>query len=209
MTLDTTEREQVGSSTKISSEFTEQLVLENRVRARRMGRSIMGRWGASIPEDEFGSVCDLALCEAASRFRSDFGTEFPTYLFYFLKGALARAIDASKMRSVQISFEDRVESSAKKNAETRELSEHDGIGALENGCPERSAYLDELRVHCNRALLSLNHLERKVVLNVSLLELKVAHVARNMGYSRGYVSSVRKDALVKMRRELGHLKQAA
>ena len=209
MTISNTVNEQSGFKANIENDLVEQLILENRVRARRMGRSIMGRWGATIPEDEFGSVCDLALCEAASRFRSDFGTEFPTYLFYFLKGALARAIDASKMRSVQVSFEDRVETSPKKHIDSLETSEEDGIGALDNGCPERSAYLDELRVHCNRALLSLNHLERKVVLNVSLLELKVAHVARNMGYSRGYVSSVRKDALGKMRRELSHLKQAA
>ena len=209
MTIDNTATAKVSSTGKESNDITELLILENRIRARRMGRSIMGRWGASIQEDEFGSVCDLALCEAASRFRPDFGTEFPTYLFYFLKGALARAIDASKMRSVQVSFEDRVESSPKKHTDSLEVAQEESMGALENGCPERSAYLDELRVHCNRALLSLNHLERKVVLNVSLLELKVAHVARNMGYSRGYVSSVRKDALVKMRRELGHLKQAA
>ena len=209
MRNETTTNPQASVTTSAPGDSSEQLILDNRVRARRMGRSIMGRWGASIPEDEFGSVCDLALCEAASRFRPDFGTEFPTYLFYFLKGALARAIDASKMRSVQVSFEDRVENSSKKQSEGLDTAEEEGIGMLENGCPERSAYLDELRVHCNRALLSLNHLERKVVLNVSLLELKVAHVARNMGYSRGYVSSVRKDALVKMRRELGHLKQAA
>lgn len=202
-------KETVKGTKEVETHTAEQLVLDNRIRARRMGRSIMGRWGASIPEDEFGSVCDLALCEAANRFKSNFGTEFPTYLFYFLKGALARAIDASKMRSVQVSFEDRIENAPKNHADSLESGDEEALGGVESGCPERSAYLDELRVHCNRALLSLNHLERKVVLNVSLLELKVAHVARNMGYSRGYVSSVRKDALVKMRKELDHLKQAA
>ncbi len=62
----------------------EMLVLQYRGRARRLALGMMKKWRSRIEKDEFESIVDLSLCEAAKLFKPGIGCSFTSYLFYHL-----------------------------------------------------------------------------------------------------------------------------
>ena len=75
--------------------------------------------------------------------------------------------------------------------------------------PEDETFRREMSGHCTRALARLSVMERKVVLQAVVLDFKVAPLARRLGYSRGYLFSLRQSAFLKMRRDLDGMRWAA
>src|SRR5690349_3051107 len=70
----------------------EDLITSSRLKARKLGRSILRKWNARLDLQEVDSIVDLSLCEAAARFDPSVGASFLTFLFYHLRGNLIRAI---------------------------------------------------------------------------------------------------------------------
>ena len=68
------------------------LILTYRDKALKMTRGFLKKWGSHIDEDELISVSDLSLCEAASRFDESRNVSFITFLFYYIKGNLVKAV---------------------------------------------------------------------------------------------------------------------
>ena len=76
----------------LNAEERKVLILEHRVSARRMAKSILRKWRASLHLDDLYSVVDTALCEAALRFDPERGVQFVSFLFYHLHGLLVKTI---------------------------------------------------------------------------------------------------------------------
>ncbi len=72
-----------------------ELIEANIELARRMTRSILKGWNCRIPVDDQVSIANLALCEAATRFDKSRGVEFPTFLYYYVKGHVGVAVTES------------------------------------------------------------------------------------------------------------------
>ncbi len=180
-----------------------QLILNNRVAAFRLAKHSLRRWRITIPIDEIQSAADLALCEAAQNFDPSRKTAFTTFLYYHLKGTLLSYLSSNKLP--RIANIERA-SLAQGSSESEAL---DGVIMTESGqSPEQETYLKEIRGECNEALSNLSALERLIVIRVNVLEDKVANVARQIGYSRGHVSSLNSNATRRVRAALEHLKAA-
>ena len=194
---------------------THEIIISHRITARKLARHMLKRWNARLDQEEIDSVADLALCEAARGFDPKEGSAFSTYLFYFLKGSLIKAMQMNKGVIINVSTCD---------GDMRKRTYGDGVqdqyivddtkGSLDdpdspNSSPERGFYLLEIRRKCNEALLALSNLEREVVVKVHIFDYKVATVARRLGYSRGHISNMRKVALKKLQNQLTEFDKAA
>lgn len=185
-----------------------ELVISERARARKLAHHILNHWNATLDRDEFESVVDLALCEAARNFKPQHDVKFSTYLFYFLKGALIRSIAFSKKdRCIPLDKEEHEQRSLLPAHELEEAAARQGYSFSSDGLTEKNVYLDELRQYCEKALRGLSELERTVVFRVHVLDFKLARVARDLGYSRGHISELRTKAFRKVREEMGFLRQ--
>jgi RNA polymerase sigma factor (sigma-70 family) len=178
------------------------LVMENQNKAQKLCYALARRWGIKLPLEELKSAANLALCEAASRYRPMKNASFVTYLFPFIKGALAQSAWAQK--SLNHAQHEDLESLAKASdcaVETdHESKEFSSLASKpEISSPEHQAWIFELNKYCRQVLKHLNQLERRVMLESHVAEQKMAVLARHLGYSRGYFFSVRQVALRKAR----------
>jgi RNA polymerase sigma factor (sigma-70 family) len=182
------------------------LIIALRTKAHRLAFALLRRWGAYLEADEVRSAADLALCEAATRYIPRADSTFITYLFYFIKGAIARALVEQRRASghpIAVEAEGAPILGRRLYPEEADEGEAFEIAADRvHHCPERLAYLREVRRHCRSALAELTPLEHRVVLEVHVEGNKVAPLARHLGYSRGHLFTVRKVAERKLRARL-------
>ena len=179
----------------------EQMILENRKAAKHMAVSLLARWGAGLEEDEIDSIRDLALCEAAKNYRAEKGTQFLTYFHFFLRGFL---IQEFRKRVSQSESDMDMEHSIQLNSAAQEFMDRGGFQM-----PDEALYQQEIRERCEEAIEELSPIEKRVLTKVELLGCKVARVARELGYSRGYVSEVRSRACEKLREKAFWFYEAA
>jgi len=90
------EQRDEGAPTPLQQEA---LIIKYRLKARKIGRSILRRWHARMDLDEVDSLVDLSLCEAVKRFNPNKGASFMTFLFYHLKGNLVRSVATAAQAS--------------------------------------------------------------------------------------------------------------
>ncbi len=188
----------------------QQLVLEHRTQALRTSHHLLKRWRLGIERDDIISLTDAALCEAALRFQSDAGAKFSTYLFYFLKGAVIQLVtqrikERNSIRSVS------GDAAAEEQPAQRALDQREAESFDEersNASPHRPLLLAEMRQRCREAIAKLSETEREVVIDVHLHEKKLTAVARRLGYSRGHLSCIRRQAFEKVRPMLEPYKMA-
>lgn len=212
--------ESKGSGKRVAKALTQEdreaLILEHRLSARKIARHMMKKWNAHLSPDELDSIVDLAICEAAQNYTPIEGVAFTTYLFYFLKGNLIKGICMNREAVAESRAEFDEERTLSGQASESEYSldgrGHHEISSNEQEVatsPEKEAYLVELREHCNEAMMKLSNLERDIVFRVHVMDYNVTAVAKQLGYSRGHVSTLRGVALRKMKTALDHIKNAA
>lgn len=165
----------------------QELVLENRDAAHRVGRSLLRRWGFILPVDERNSAIDIALCEAALTYDPARGTSLITWFYYSFKGELGRILSerfdpCSIMNPKSLALD--AEESPEGESVRIQLTSPEPS-------PERCSFVEELRRICRQALGELSELERLVILETYLGDEKVAKLARRLGYSRGHLSLVK------------------
>lgn len=178
------------------------LILSHREGAMKLGRKILRKWGVTLDEDEVRSLADIALCEAAKGFDTEKGAQFVTYLYFYVKGELAREIGRRTKRDIPVELN---EPTSVKRLE-RELQKGE-VQALSASSPEADLVVKQVRSKCKEALEVLSELEREVMVRVHVYDFKVASVARTLGYSRGYLSDIRKGAAFKMQAYLEPYKE--
>lgn len=170
-------------------------ILSTRIQARRLAKSMLSRWGSRIEEGELYSIVDLALCQAAENYSPDFGTAFPTFLFYHLKGCLVRAV-------------------SQRIKERRLVSGEDMYALLEDGQsmwseesfsekqPDKQLETKEQLSLTLEAVKKLRNQEKTALLLIMVEDQPVQDVAKQLGVSRSHASRLRNAALSKVRKRL-------
>lgn len=179
------------------------LVLTHREVGRKISKSILRKWRAHMPEDELNSLVDLALCEAAIRYKSEMGTQFVTFLFYHLRGHLIKTISKAKKES-----EFKMAFNGSNEGEGSEYFTQEAVNgyflekeekALKNN-PEKTAILNqEIRI-CKEAQEKLGHLDAEIIRRCFLNGEQVIDVAKSLELSRHYVSRIKTRALKKLKK---------
>lgn len=207
--LQANQPKRVSAVRELTREELDNLILSHRDSARALARTLLRAWSVRLDPCEVDSTVDLALCEAARGFKPDAGTKFMTYLYYFLKGSLIETLTQNMRFRREIIESERTMPEGQNDYTERADVDQNGIYFAISECPERHVYRRQLRARMETAMLRLSNLEKKVVVNVHVMELKLARVARDLGYSRGYINDVRGSAFKKMRQDLEELDEAA
>ena len=94
-----------NKTSTLTSEQREQLILDHRSCAVKLSAYFLKKWGSFIEHDELQSLSDIALCEAALRYRTDKGAQFQTLLFFYVKNVIIKEIKARKCADSMIFIE--------------------------------------------------------------------------------------------------------
>ncbi|MBP9838291.1 MAG: sigma-70 family RNA polymerase sigma factor, partial [Proteobacteria bacterium] len=189
-----------------------QLVLDHRENGRKIARSILRRWRVRMPADEIYSIVDLALCEAAKRFKRNQGASFLTFFFYHLRGHLVRSVArAAQGNNLFLSY------AKSMGIETGDyqlnnsemiwpnLPEYLIFGQNDIETPENLIMRQEKITHCQDACDKLDTLEKEVIDRSFATDESLVDIADSLGYSRCHISRVKKGALVRLKGLLGGL----
>lgn len=180
----------------LSSRDREQLVLEFRMKARKLARSILRKWHARLDLQEVDSVVDLSLCEAVKRFNPDKGASFMTFLFYHLRGNLIRAVSTAASQSTVRSADIEEEEGRRfggKSVNAMEVAE--ALCGGEASQPDELLFRKQLINISAEACSQLDELEQEVIYRIYMKEQQLMDIANNLGYSRCHISRVKKKAL--------------
>lgn len=189
----------------------EALIVKYRLKARKLGRSILRRWHARMDLDEVDSLVDLSLCEAVKRFDPSKGASFMTFLFYHLKGNLVRAVaTAASSNTIPVFNSDETEA---QHGEPSHLFGHqframnssevaEAVVSQDAPLPDEMLWRKELHGKSSVACEKLDPLEREIIKRIFLQEQQIMDIAATLGYSRCHISRVKKKALETLYNEL-------
>jgi len=188
----------------------EALIIKYRMKARKLGRSILRRWHSRMDLDEVDSIVDLSLCEAVKRFDPYKGASFMTFLFYHLKGNLVRAVaSAAATTAIPIAIAELSESGFAED-DLREYSNvtlnaielAEAVSSQDTPLPDEALWRKELSTKSSSACEKLDALEREIVKRIFVHEQQIIDIAAALGYSRCHISRVKKKALNTLHDEL-------
>jgi RNA polymerase sigma factor (sigma-70 family) len=189
----------------------EALIIKYRMKARKLGRSILRRWHARLDLEEVDSLVDLSLCEAVKRFNPFKGASFMTFLYYHLKGNLVRAVStAAASHSIPVY---QVEEGEVERGEREHFSgyQHRGLNSAEVAealcsqdvpMPDEALWRKELHSRSSSACDKLDALEKEIIKRIFIQEQQIMDIASTLGYSRCHISRVKKRALETLHGEL-------
>lgn len=196
-------KNKVDEAKKLALE-TEMLILEHRVQARKLSRSILRRWRSRLDLEELDSLVDIALCEAAAKFNPNKGASFMTFYFYHLHGFLVKAIDQScNSNTVPASSAEIAElpsdynSISIKNGVHRVGTANDVVNALSNKqylLPDEMLYKKEISEISSDSCKALTDLQKEVLYRIYNLDESTVDIAGELGYSRCHISRVKRKA---------------
>lgn len=188
-----------AKSKGLSPRQQEEIVLEYRMKARKLARSILRKWHARLDLQEVDSVVDLSLCEAVRRYNPAKGASFMTFLFYHMRGNLIRAVSAAAnahavpFAEAESNSSEKTEQSAGRSVNAIEIAEalcsHDYI------MPDEILLKKEMVNMSQGACEKLDSLEKEVIYRIYIQEQQLMDIASSLGYSRCHISRVKKKAL--------------
>ncbi len=188
----------------------EALIIKYRMKARKLGRSILRRWHSRMDIDEVDSIVDLSLCEAVKRFDPLKGASFMTFLFYHLKGNLVRAVASAASSTAIPAAIAELSESAFADGERRQYSNialnaielAEAVSSQDIPQPDEALWRKELSSRSSDACEKLDALEREIVKRIFVHEQQIIDIAAALGYSRCHISRVKKKALSTLHDEL-------
>jgi RNA polymerase sigma factor (sigma-70 family) len=175
----------------LTEDDRQELIIEFRLKARKLGRSILRKWHARMDLEEVDSIVDLSLCEAVKRFDPSKGASFMTFLYYHLKGNLIRAVSAAATANAIPASEDA-------NGQAKTVNAIDVAEALCNHdrpLPDEVLFKKQLVRLSKQACSRLDPLEKEVIERIYLGGQQLMDIANSLGYSRCHISRVKKKAL--------------
>lgn len=201
----------VAKSESLTPYQQEALVIKYRLKARKLGRSILRGWHARLDIEEVDSLVDLSLCEAVRRFNPTKGASFMTFLYYHLKGNLVRAIAYSaSAHSIPI-YRPQEGEDAQQEPENLNSYQFRGLNSAEVAdalygsdviLPDEALWKKELHCKSTEACEKLDTLERDIIRRIFVEEEQIMEIASLLGYSRCHISRVKKKALETLHDEL-------
>lgn len=182
----------------LTQEIREELIVQNRSKARKLARSILRKWHSRLDLEEVDSIVDLSLCEAAQRFNPDMGAGFMTFLFYHLRGNLIRCVTAAATANTlpfgemgSLASMDNARPTALQNAV--EVSQ--ALCSNEYTAPDEAVCKKEMVNLSQQARTHLDYLEREVIERIYMNEEQLLDIAADLGYSRCHISRIKRKAL--------------
>lgn len=184
------------SKEHLSAHEQEEIILEFRIKARKLARSILRKWRSRLDLEEVDSVVDLSLCEAVRRFDPEKGASFMTFLYYHLKGNLVRTVSAAANANV-----------IPTDGEDGEQIVHaydvvEALTSTEVENPDEMLLKKELIRLSQGARSELDDLEREVIQRIYIEGQHLIDIASSLGYSRCHISRVKKKALQTLQFEI-------
>ena len=199
------------NSALLTSNQQEDLIIKHRMKAQKLGRSILRRWHSRMEVEEVNSIVDLSLCEAVKRFDATKGASFMTFLFYHLKGNLVRAVTAAASATAIPLALAELGDSIFTGCEVQIKGKKIGINAIElaeavtsqdEPSPDEALWRKELSGKSSSACDKLDTLEREIVRRIFVQEQQIIDIAAALGYSRCHISRVKRKALSTLHDEL-------
>lgn len=189
--------------TGLTESQREQIVINYRLKARKLARSILRKWHARMDLQEVDSIVDLSLCESAKRFNPSIGASFMTFLFYHLRGNLIRAVTAAAnsnlipLADVESTFSqyEEGEFSTGKSAHVNAIEIAEALCGNDFPLPDEIVYKRELAKMSELACDKLDDLAREVISRIYIQGQQLIDIANSLGYSRCHISRVKKKAL--------------
>lgn len=188
----------VGPKRELTARQKSQMVIQYRLKARKLARSILRKWRARLDAEEVDSVVDLSLCEAVRRFDPTVGASFMTFLFYHLRGNLIRAVSYAATAYLAPIDDEAAFASDLKQESFHGVSAIEVAQALtstEQALPDEVLFQKEVADLSRKACINLDELEREVIERIFLQGEQLIQVAESLGYSRCHISRVKKRAL--------------
>ena len=170
----------------------EGLIVSHRVDAYRIARSLLRKTERTLDEDDLRSVVDLALVEAANKYVQDNRVKFTTFLFYYLKGRILRALCKER-------YWDNHHCKAASSPERIEDFSPDSVSKG----PDLIVEYKDIQINSHRLIECLPRVEREVLFAVYYRDMTLELVAKELGYSRAHIGRIRDRALSRLR--LGRL----
>jgi len=187
---------QGGGLRGLTQEARDALVVEHRVKARKLSRSILRKWQARLDLEEVDSVVDLSLCEAVKRFDPDKGASFITFLYYHLKGNLVRAVSsAANQNSIAVSAEEAEASGSSERRPVNSIEIAEALSSHDQVLPDEVLLKKELIELSKEACGRLNALEKEVIEKIYIKGQQLIDIASELGYSRCHISRLKRRAL--------------
>lgn len=194
----------------LTEQEKEETVIKNRLKARKLARSILRKWHARLDLQEVDSIVDLSLCEAVRRFNPTMGASFMTFLFYHLRGNLIRAVSAAASTNL-VGFHDFELSAGSGDPEANGSGVVNAIEVAEalvgNDYPQPDEifFKREMVKLSQEACTKLDALEQEVINRIYLQGQQIMDIANSLGYSRCHISRVKKKALEALYEDLALL----
>ena len=195
--------EEQRSAGGLTEEERQELVLEFRIKARKLGRSILRKWRARLDLEEVDSVVDLSLCEAVKRFDPSKGASFMTFLYYHLKGNLIRTVSAAANANVLPGSDPDAETTGDEKSVTA-LDVVEALSGTDTHLPDEVLLKKELVGLSQEATHRLDPLEREVIERIYMQGQQLMDIAHSLGYSRCHISRVKKKALETLQNDINH-----
>ena len=187
--------------TSLSKKKRNETIIEFRVKARKLARSILRRWHARLDLEEVDSIVDLSLCEAVKRFDPTKGASFMTFLYYHLKGNLIRTVSAAANANV-VPILDSHDPHADTGSTITALEVVEAVSGTDQRQPDELLLKKQLVDLSKNACSKLDPLERQVIERLYLKGEQLMSIAQSLGYSRCHISRVKKKALENLHDEM-------
>ncbi len=186
---------------KLTQKDRQELILEFRIKARKLGRSILRKWHARLDLQEVDSLVDLSLCEAVKRFDPTKGASFMTFLYYHLKGNLVRAV-ASAANANLVPQAEEEEGEEKKGNTVHAAEVAEALSGEAHALPDEVLMKKQLINLSQDARTRLDPLEQEVIHRIYIKGQQLMDIAQQLGYSRCHISRVKKKALETLQDDL-------
>lgn len=183
-----------------------EMVLEFRVKARKLSRSILRKWHARMDLEEVDSIVDLSLCEAVKRYDPTKGASFMTFLYYHLRGNLIRSVSSAASANTIPCLETEIDAKSSEQAQwsVNATDIADALCSNDNVLPDEALFKKELINLSHEACARLDELEREVIYRIYLEGQQLIDIANSLGYSRCHISRVKKKALETLNDDVNH-----
>lgn len=186
----------------LSEAKQQELVINYRIKARKLARSILRKWHSRLDLQEVDSVVDLSLCEAVRRYNPRKGASFMTFLFYHMRGNLIRAVSLAANANVIPHTDEPFEAKGDVPVSLNAIEIAEALCSRDYLSPDESLLKSEIASLSQEACAKLDDLEREVVERIYVHEQQLMDIAISLGYSRCHISRVKKKALETLFQEL-------
>lgn len=200
--------EEPSKKVLLSEAERSELIVSHREIGRKLASKLLRTWRIRLSPEDVESIVDVTLCEAAAKFDPNFGAQFSTFVFHYIRGNLLQTIE----RSVGAK---RIMDAARRSAATVSpvvkappISEDEKapihlepelLGMRDIETPEQTMLNKERKNFLHTAMAVLDERERYVIAGLYFKGLTIQSIAKDLGCSRKQVVIIRSHSLNKLR----------